>query len=79
MRTFAVIAYGMNPERAFKSVRIGNGCPLPRYVMIGLPSGMDPYEYADQLLAVKGTGLGVTRAGCFDLLDGKYLFFGRQP
>lgn len=47
------------------------------FVMIPLPEGEDPYEYAEELI-----GDGDVRidkwgpAGCIALGDGEYLFFG---
>ena len=48
------------------------------FCMIDLPKGRDPQEYADHLIEAEDVRIDNKwgDAGCFDLGDGKYFFFG---
>lgn len=48
------------------------------YVMIPLPQGADPFEYADKLIAEDDPRIDDKwgDAGCIYMGDDKYLFFG---
>lgn len=48
------------------------------FVMISLPEGKDPYDYADELIANGDRRIDDKwgPAGCIKMEEGKYLFFG---
>ena len=48
------------------------------FVMIDLPEGRDPYEYAEELIDKYDSRIDDKwgPAGCFDLKNGEFYFFG---
>lgn len=88
--TFIVEAEGSNAKEAFRNARedaqydsghggyTGTIAEKDSFVMIACELGMDPHEYADDLISDGDSRIDDKwgPAGCIKLSDNKYLFFG---
>ena len=87
---FSVHASGKNANDAFRSAvqdaqyEYGHGgysgtiAEKHSFKMIALPEGKEPYDYADELIDKEDSRIDDKwgPAGCFDLGEGKFMFFG---
>jgi len=88
--TFSVTATGRNAREAFQAARseaeqafgdegyTGSIAEKDRYVMIPLPAGADPLREANKLIEANDARISDKwgPAGCFDLGNGRFYFFG---
>jgi len=89
-QTFAVKGRGKSPDQAFNALvtktltfyglrgYTGTIAEKDSFVMIPIPAGVDPEDYADTLLDAGDERVDdkYGPAGCIDCGDGTYLFFG---
>lgn len=88
--TFYARAQGKSAKEAFKSAvdearherghggYTGSIAEKRSFIMITLPAGEKPYEYANKLIDKGDSRIDDKSdpAGCFDLGNGEYAFFG---
>ena len=90
LETFETVSEGKNPNEAFRKAvekaqwdyghagYTGTIAEKDDFVIIPLPEGKNPFDYANDLV-LEGDPRVDDKwgpAGCIDLGDGKYLFFG---